>query len=138
MLKEYYIDEVFRKIDFNCAESVLYTANQIYKMNLTKESIRLSSPFGGGMFIEEKCGAITGALMVLGYIFVIDNAHSTEYLKEIIHSYFDAFNNKMGSCECAPLKIMHRSESIGCFNVITAALDTLEQTVIKFHNKKVR
>ena len=138
MLKEYYINEVFRKIDLNCAESVLYTANSVYKMNLSNDSILLSSPFGGGMFIEEKCGAVTGALMVLGYIFVDENAHATKHLKEIIHTYFEMFSSRMGSCECAPLKEMHRTKDLGCYNVIIAALDILEEVIDRFYDKKAR
>lgn len=138
MLKEYYSNKVYKIIDLNCAESVLYTANNVYKMNLNNESVLLSSPFGGGMYIEEKCGAVTGALMVLGYIFVKENAHATDYLKDVIHYYFDTFNEKMGSCECHQLKEMHRTINLGCSNVIIAALDTLEVVIDKFYDKKVR
>lgn len=138
MLKEYYLENVYQKFDLNCAESVLFTADKVYCLLLPADALHLSSAFGGGMFIEEKCGAVTGSLMVLGYIFVKDNAHSTDYLKEIVKTFFIEFENLMGSCECSPLKEKHRSKTSGCQSVIASALDILEKTVNIFCDKKVR
>lgn len=45
------------------------------KMGMTKEQARkMSACFGGGMMCGETCGAVTGALMVLGMAF----GHSEE------------------------------------------------------------
>ena len=45
------------------------------KMGMTKEQARkMSACFGGGMMCGETCGAVTGALMVLGMVF----GHSEE------------------------------------------------------------
>ena len=49
--------------------------NVAYKLGLDKEALKLASAFGGGMGIEDKCGALTGALMVLGKLFVKEKAH---------------------------------------------------------------
>lgn len=138
MLKEYYLENIYKKIDLNCAESVLYTANDVFSMNLTHEALRVSSAFGGGMFIEEKCGAVTGALMAIGYLFVPQYAHTTDYLKDVIMFFFNQFTETMGSCECIPLKELHRSECHGCRDVIAAALDILEKTISEFPDKRVR
>jgi C_GCAxxG_C_C family probable redox protein len=138
MLSEYYLGNIYGKHDLNCAESVVHTANEVYGIDLSEEALKLPAAFGGGMYIEEKCGAVTGSLMVLGYLFVEENAHSTEFLKEIVHDYFSGFSNKMGSCECAPLKKRHRSDDYGCRDVIAAALDVLESVLDKHKNKRVR
>lgn len=138
MLKEYYLKNVYKVIDLNCAESVVFTSDKVYGLGLSEESIHMSSAFGGGMYIEGKCGAATGSLMVLGYLFVKDNAHSTDFLKEIVNTYFNEFENLMGSCECAPIKEKHRTEDFGCQSVIVSALDVLEKTINIYHDKKVR
>lgn len=45
------------------------------KMGMTKEQARkMSACFGGGMMCGETCGAVTGALIVLGMVF----GHSEE------------------------------------------------------------
>ncbi len=138
MLSEYYLKNIYKVYDLNCAESVLRTADEVYSMGLTHEAMRLSSAFGGGMYIEEKCGAVTASLMVLGFYFVKDRAHSTDYMKEIIHDYFETFTQIMGTCECATLKEKHRSETYGCRDVIVAALEVLELILSKYSDKKVR
>lgn len=137
-MKDYYLNNVYKIIDLNCAESVLFTADKFYKMGLSDESFRLASAFGGGMYIEGKCGALTGALMVIGYLFVKENAHASEHLKTIVKSFFNEFEIAMGSCECAPLKVSHRSEMHGCRSVIASALEVLEKTVNSFSDLKVR
>ena len=43
----------------NCAEKMLHGANVAYKLGLDKEALKLASA-GGGMGIEDKCGALTG------------------------------------------------------------------------------
>lgn len=138
MLKEYYLENIYGKIDLNCAESVLYTASCVYGMNLTHESIRLSSPFGGGMYTESTCGAATGALMALGWLFVDKNAHATGYLGDIVRYYFNEFEKALGSCDCAPIKEKHRSEDYGCRDVIASSLDVLEYTIVNFSGLRVR
>jgi len=138
MLREYYLKNIYKVYDLNCSESVLRTADEVFSMGLTHEARRLSSPFGGGMYIEEKCGAVTASLMVLGYFFVKENAHSTDCMREIVHDYFDSFNQLMDSCECKPLKVAHRSEVYGCRDVISASLDILELILDKHSDKKVR
>lgn len=50
---------------FNCAQAVLSTFSE--ELGLDKETaLKLSTCFGGGMRSGEVCGAVTGALMVLG------------------------------------------------------------------------
>ena len=44
----------------------------------------------------------------------------------------------MKSLDCGPLKKMHRTESAGCLQMISAALETLDFTINKFSDKRVR
>jgi C_GCAxxG_C_C family probable redox protein len=57
--------ETFRN-GFNCSQSVLSVFAQDF--GLTKDScLRLASPFGSGIArMQQTCGAVTGALMVIG------------------------------------------------------------------------
>lgn len=50
---------------FNCAQSVFAAFSQ--EMNMTPEQcLKIASAFGGGMGMQSTCGAVTGALMVIG------------------------------------------------------------------------
>ena len=54
------------KNDFNCAQSVFSTYAQQFGLD-KQTALRVSCPFGAGMaFMAETCGAVTGALMVIG------------------------------------------------------------------------
>ena len=70
MLKELIQDGYGIKDDLNCAEAILYGANQVYHLNLNPDSLKLAAAFGGGMAIESVCGVLIASLMVLGKLFV--------------------------------------------------------------------
>ena len=138
MLSEYYRDNNISEMDLNCAEAVLYVADSVYGMGLTPETMKLSSAFGGGMAIEDKCGAITASLMVLGFLFVEKKAHESSLIKEITREFFKEFESGMGSLDCKPLKISHRTESDGCRPVISSALRILDLVISKHSAERVR
>jgi len=114
--------------DLNCAEKILYGANEVYQLGLTPEALRLASGFGGGMAIGSVCGALTAAIMVLGILFVKDRAHESDKIKILTQELFDTYREQMGDIDCNPLKNRYRREDIKCRDVIAkaaAALDTI-------------
>lgn len=115
--------------DFNCAEKVLYGANEAYKLGLSRDALRMSAGFGGGMAIEDKCGALTAAIMVLGILFVKNNAHEDTRIKDLTKELFASYQKAMGSIDCAPLKEMHRTETEKCKPVVLKAAETLDAIV---------
>jgi C_GCAxxG_C_C family probable redox protein len=54
------------KNGFNCSQSVLSVFAE--ELNLKKDTaLKLATPFGAGMaYMQETCGAVTGALMAIG------------------------------------------------------------------------
>ncbi len=119
------------KEDFNCAEKILQGANIAYKMNLDKEALKLAAGFGGGMAIEDKCGALTAAIMVLGKLSVRERAHESTKIKELTIELFKEYKKEMGSIDCAPLKQAHRTEELKCRNVIVKAAEILDRIVMR-------
>lgn len=77
------------------------------KMGMTEEQARkVSSCFGGGMMCGETCGAVAGALMVIGMVY----GHSREgdqSQKEIMAAktgeFKKLFGEKYSSCICREL-----------------------------------
>ena len=115
--------------DLNCAEKILYGANQVYKLGLDKNSLRMASGFGGGMAIGSICGGLTAAIMVLGILFVKNNAHESKKIKELTQELFANYREEMGEIHCDPLKARHRTEEIKCRNVIAKAAAALDAIV---------
>lgn len=115
--------------DFNCAEKILYGANQVYHLGLDEKALRLSAGFGGGMGIEHMCGALSAAVMVLSVLFVKKNAHESTRIKTLSKEMFDSYETQMGELLCKPLKEKYRNEEIGCRNVILKAAEVLDGIV---------
>jgi C_GCAxxG_C_C family probable redox protein len=117
------------KEGLNCAEKVLQGANIAYNLGLDKEALKLASGFGAGMAIEDKCGALTASIMVLGKLFVKDRAHESTRIKELTRELFGEYMKEMGSIDCAPLKEKYRTEDLKCRNVIIKAAEVLDRIV---------
>lgn len=115
--------------DFNCAEKILYGANEAYGLGLSKGALRMAAGFGGGMAIEDVCGALTAAIMVLSFLFVQKNAHESTRIKDLTKELFAEYDKAMGSIKCAPLKAAHRTEELKCRNVILRAAEVLDRIV---------
>jgi len=93
------------KSGFNCAQSVLFS--YAGALNLSEETaLKISHGFGGGMGRkQEVCGAVTGALMVLGLIYgrstLVGEMHDTMYAK--VREFTDAFEKENGTIICKDL-----------------------------------
>lgn len=117
------------KEDFNCAEKILYGANQAYHLNLDENALKMSAGFGGGMAIESICGTLTAATMVLGLLFVKKNAHESSRIKELTQEFLYTYHREMGDLNCAPLKATYRTEELKCKTVILKAAQILDTIV---------
>ena len=115
--------------DFNCAEKILYGANQTYQLGLTDESLRMAAGFGGGMAIGSICGTLTASIMVLGILFVKDKAHESSRIKELTQELFTTYQREMQAIDCEPLKAKHRTEEIKCRAVIAKAAEILDNII---------
>lgn len=117
------------KEDLNCAEKILRGGNIAYNLGLDKESLKLAAGFGGGMAIEDKCGALTASIMLLGRLFVTDRAHENSRIKDLTKELFEEYRKAMGTVDCAPLKERYRTEEMKCRNVIIKAAEVLDRIV---------
>ena len=77
----------------NCAQAVLTTFSK--ELNFDIESAaEISSGFGGGMGrLQETCGAVTGAFMVLG-IYTSRKYSDTAQRKENLYTLIQEFNSR--------------------------------------------
>lgn len=124
-VKKYY-DESY---DLNCAETILYAANEVYGLELDKKALKTVAAFGGGMAIEETCGALTGALAVLGILYVENKAHESDRIKELTKESFQKFKDKLSTDNCKKLKELYRNDEVRCSNIVIAAAEVLEEII---------
>jgi C_GCAxxG_C_C family probable redox protein len=136
MLKELIQEGYGVKEDLNCAETILYAANQVYHLDLNSDSLKLAAAFGGGMGIESVCGVLAGSLMVLGRLFIKETAHKHPEIKELSKELFDTFQKEMGDILCKPLKDKYRTEEKKCREVILKGAEVLDKIITRELNKR--
>lgn len=97
--------EYFRN-KFNCSQSVLATFGPEYGLS-DDECLKIATAFGGGMGRQQHiCGAITGALMVLGLKYgkgLNDPEEKKKYTYQLTKEFFDEFKRLNGSENCLEL-----------------------------------
>lgn len=122
--------------DYNCAEKILYGANEAYKLGLSKDSLMLSAGFGGGMGIESSCGALTAGTMVLSNLFVKNIAHESVVIKKKTSDYLNCFIKEMKSINCYKLKEMYRTDEKKCKDIILKSAEILD-TIYNNRNQEI-
>jgi len=90
---------------YACSQAVFTTfSGQLGIDELT--ALKVSSYFAGGMRIGETCGAVTGALMVLGVKFSPDSCHIMDDRKatyKFVEEFYSKFLEKHKSLKCKEL-----------------------------------
>lgn len=124
-IEKYYSKES----NFNCAEAMLHAANETYNLGLDPKAFKLAAGFGSGMNINGPCGALTGAVMALGALFVKDRAHESDRIKNLEKELFDKYKESMGDINCIPLKDKYRNDETRCIEVMRAAGEILDEIV---------
>ena len=97
----------YHKKGFNCAQSVLASFGDLTQLP-EKEAMALAGGFGGGIggSHQELCGAMSGAVMVLGMLYPHTSGESMDEKKRIykISKEFQArFQKSFGCTHCGDL-----------------------------------
>jgi C_GCAxxG_C_C family probable redox protein len=91
---------------YNCAQSMLYKHGKDYFAE-NKLALKLASGFGAGVsYRGEMCGAVSGALMVLGLRYGYSELSadtSAEMIFRITNEFMDTFEKRNGSIICKQL-----------------------------------
>lgn len=111
----------------NCSQAVVGAFCEKYGLD-QKDAIRMAAGFGGGMRRGEVCGAVTGALMVLG---LKDGARAPEEKDRKADAdsktadFMKAFQERNGSYLCRD--ILKAAGKKICPKVINDAVEMLEE-----------
>jgi C_GCAxxG_C_C family probable redox protein len=88
---------------FNCSQSVFSAFSTRFGLS-ERTALKLASPFGGGIARQgEICGAVTGALMVLGLAHGAHIPAGKEAIYQLARECMQRFSAKHGSCLCREL-----------------------------------
>ncbi len=90
---------------FNCSQAIVRTYGPDYGLS-SLDGLRVSCGFGGGMRRADTCGAVTGALMVLGLRYGPKNASDTTAKTDVysrVVEFCSRFEARCGSVVCRDL-----------------------------------
>ncbi len=88
---------------FNCAQSIFSAFAAEHGIS-EDFALRLAAPFGGGMArAGETCGALSGALMVLGMHYAKSRPEYKEQIYAITREFLERFREQHGSTLCREL-----------------------------------
>jgi C_GCAxxG_C_C family probable redox protein len=94
------------KSGYNCSQSVLTAFSDKYSLN-NELAMSIATGFGAGMGkMQETCGAVTGAFMVLGLHNgeqYSDNGSRKQHTYKMIQVFSKEFKAKHGSIHCKAL-----------------------------------
>lgn len=90
----------------NCSQSVILSFTDL--LGITEEvALRIASGFGGGMGrMQQTCGAVTGAFMVIGFLrgkYKEGDDEAKEKTNELIQEFSKKFTERFGSINCRGL-----------------------------------
>ena len=90
---------------FSCTQAVL--AAYCEKFGLDKDAaLKISSGFGGGMHLDQTCGAVTGAFMVIGLKYgryKVDDLEAKKKTYLVMAYLAEKFKTKHKSISCTKL-----------------------------------
>ena len=93
------------KEGFSCSQAVLGTYCERFGLD-TKQAYKISSGFGGGMHLDQTCGAVTGAFMVIGLKYGRTRADDVEAKMKTaatVVEFAKRFKARHGSIACTEL-----------------------------------
>ncbi|HOO34042.1 MAG TPA: C-GCAxxG-C-C family (seleno)protein [Thermotogota bacterium] len=132
MLKEK-VSKFYREnLTLNCAESMIYGANEEYGLELDQSTLDTMASFGGGMCVGGACGALTGALAVIGVMITKDKSMDKEERKAIAVEFYTKFQEKLGTDNCKEIKEKYWDEELRCQRVVEMSADVLEEIIRKY------
>lgn len=130
-VKKYYD----KSYDLNCAETIVYAANEAYNMKLSPAALKSAAGFGGGLGIEDVCGVLTGSLIVLGMLFTEKRAHESARMKTLAAEYTVRFQKSLGTMNCKQLKTDYRTDAERCSKILIDGAAILEEIIVRENNK---
>jgi C_GCAxxG_C_C family probable redox protein len=88
---------------FNCSQAIFTTFAPQYGLS-DEMALKLASPFGGGFARQgEVCGALVGALMVLGLQYGNLTPEGKDDTYHTAQSFIDQFRKSHGAIRCSEL-----------------------------------
>ena len=98
------------ELNYTCAETILWAANDAWGMKLPEISRLMMGGFGGGMSYGVVCGGISGGIAALSCLYNEKNGHESPFMRRVCHKFIKEVNEKMGELDCSELRPKYGSK----------------------------
>jgi C_GCAxxG_C_C family probable redox protein len=121
---------------FHCAEAVSKTITELFAKESSSDISKVASGFGGGIgrTHEDVCGALTGGVIALGYLFGrIKPGESFQDAWELSSEFRKRFIKKFGSANCQTILkgFGEQENNIKCKKLAANAAGMLSEIIIE-------
>ena len=117
---------------YNCAEVILNSSNDYYRIGLDEKAIKMIAPFGSGINTGKACGMLIGGAAAIGAIFTEDKPSKNLKMKKITQEWVKEFEKEFKHTDCIEVKEMNLKEGQGCGNLMLKSADILEAILKKY------
>ncbi|MBR1937546.1 MAG: C-GCAxxG-C-C family protein [Spirochaetales bacterium] len=125
----------FLEKNYNCAESILRSCNDYYRLKLHDRDMIMVAGFGAGIQSGSVCGALLGGVAALSIMYVEEKAHESKDIKIVTNMFIERFESRLGSILCSELKPRFFNNDIRCFDTVSLAADCLEEIISEYGTK---
>ena len=98
---------------YMCSESIVMAFAEEFGLGL-EIAAKISCGFAGGLAQGKTCGAVTGAIMVIGLKYgagLIRDQYSKDICSQIIQEFSHRFMDRRKSLECSEILLMNKINS---------------------------
>lgn len=109
----------YKKKKYNCSETIIHAANDVYSLNLDKDSMKMLAGFGSGMYSGKTCGALIGCVAVLSKLFIKEKAHDQlSEFRKAIQLCVRNFTEDLGDTECKNIRPHSYDPNLHCLYTV--------------------
>lgn len=98
-----HVHQLYWDFDINCARTSLICLSELFKIDLSKQTINSAIGLHGAGGYRAQCGLVEGVLMFIGIYFSKYNKSDTE-IANICYQFADSFKQNFGSLLCYDLR----------------------------------
>lgn len=106
---------------YNCAQCILKSAEQKYRIPISKQSLNLCCGLNNGFGIGGFCSVIVAGIMILGLLF------DDKTVKRLRIQLMNAFQDKYSSLNCAELR--NKKGEFYCEKFIPEAAEIIDNII---------
>lgn len=124
-----YISQYYQQKGYNCAETVLHAANDAWGLDLHPMVFTAMGGFGGGMGSRNVCGAISGGIAAMGYLYVQETGHKSPLMMAKTRLLMQLVKERLGDEKCSYLNPRFHTKEARCMPTIELICDIIDEVV---------